>query len=180
MRRQLKTLMMVALLTGLGACAGTPTNLTPVSSFEESRYLGTWYEIARLDHGFERGLSNVTANYSLRDDGKIKVLNRGWSDKKQKWKDATGKAKFEGSRDIAHLKVSFFGPFYGDYIVFDLDKEDYDFAFVGGPTDKYLWLLGRTPEIDAGVKQRFIETAGKQGYDTDALLWVDQSKSTKP
>ena len=162
------------------ACAGTPTNLTPVTGFEESRYLGTWYEVARLDHGFERGLSNVTANYSLREDGKIKVVNRGWSEKKQAWKDATGKAKFKGERDKAHLKVSFFGPFYGDYIVFDLEKEKYGFAFVGGPTDKYLWLLARTPAVNDEVKQRFTEKAARQGYDTDALIWVDQSKAVTP
>ena len=177
MKLGLKAIIASALIGALTACAGTPTNLMPVSGFEEERYLGTWYEIARLDHSFEKGLTNVTANYSLRDDGKIKVLNRGWSTKKQKWKDATGKAKFAGDRDTAHLKVSFFGPFYGDYIVFDLDTENYTTAFIGSSTDKYLWLLARTPTIDPVTKQRFITQSSEAGYDASALVWVDQTRN---
>lgn len=125
-----------------------PENVEPVDEFEVDRYLGRWYEIARLDHSFEKGLSQVTATYSPRKDGGIKVINRGYSAEKQQWKEAEGKAYFVGSNDEAYLKVSFFGPFYGSYVVFELDKKDYQYAFISGPDNDYLWLLARTPNVD--------------------------------
>lgn len=91
-----------------------------------------WYEIARLDHSFERGLEQVTAEYSLREGGGVQVKNRGFSNKKNKWSEAEGKAFFVGKASEGYLKVSFFGPFYGSYVVFELDKDNYQYAFVSG------------------------------------------------
>lgn len=161
----------------LVSCAGKPVPVEPVAGFEADRYLGTWYEIARLDHSFERGLTNVSATYSYRDDGKIRVLNQGYNEKKDKQNKAEGKAKFAGSEDVGHLKVSFFGPFYGDYIVFDLDTEAYSYAFISGGTEKYLWLLAREPQVSDEVREDFISQARALGYPTDDLIWVDQSRA---
>ena len=171
-----KTLL-IPLVLALTACAGTPIEVTPVTNFEQEKYLGTWYEIARLDHSFERGLSNVTATYTRRDDGKITVLNRGFNDKKETYKTAKGKAKFAQGPSIGHLKVSFFGPFYGDYIIFGLDDAGYTNAFVSGGKDNYLWLLSRTPTISQSVREDFLNQSRKLGYNIDAILWVDQSRN---
>jgi len=151
-----------------------PEGVEPVDDFELDRYLGKWYEIARLDHPFERGLSRVTAEYSMRDDGGVRVVNRGFSAEKGEWDEAEGKAYFVASPGLAHLKVSFFGPFYGSYVVFELDKENYQYAFVSGPKTSYLWLLARTPTVSAEVLQRFIERSQALGFDTQALILVDQ------
>lgn len=156
------------------ACAGNPVNAVPVSGFDADRYLGTWYEVARLDHSFERGLSQVSATYTRREDGKIKVENRGFKASSSEYNDATGKAKFADTPDTGHLKVSFFGPFYGDYIIFDLDAA-YSRAYVSGGKDNYLWLLSRTPTITEDIRQDFIAKSSALGYDTDSLIWVDQS-----
>lgn len=158
----------------LSACTGTPKGVAPVSGFELDRYLGKWYEIARLDHSFEEGLSAVTADYSLQDNGRVKVINRGYNAEKDQWEEAEGKAKFVDEEDLAHLKVSFFGPFYGSYIVFGLDKQDYQYAFVAGPNHGYLWLLARTPEVSDDVIARFINEASQRGFETDNLIFVDQ------
>ena len=159
----------------MGACTGKPVKVEPVSGFELERYLGTWYEIARLDHSFERGLENVTANYSMRDDGGVRVINRGFSTQEEQWEEAEGKAYFVGESDVGWLKVSFFGPFYGSYIVFDLDAESYQYAFVSGPDTSYLWLLSRTPTVAADVLQRFRKQAEELGFDTGELIEVRQS-----
>lgn len=165
----------VALATVFGTgCTTLPAGVQPVSGFELNRYLGTWYEIARLDHSFERGLSQVSAQYSLRDDGGVRVLNRGFDAAKGEWKQAEGKAYFVGAADVAHLKVSFFGPFYGTYAVFDLDRAGYQHAFVSGPNTDYLWLLARTPTVSAELKDRFVAMARERGFDTSRLIWVDQ------
>jgi len=167
--------LLCGILLLISACTGLPKNVSPVDEFELDRYLGEWYEIARLDHRFERGLRNVTANYSLRKGGGIIVNNKGYSEEKGEWKEATGKAFAVGSPDVAHLKVSFFGPFYGSYAVFDLDKERYQHAFVSGNTTKYLWLLSRTPTVSEELLARFKEEAQKRGFDTAELIMVDQS-----
>ena len=168
------------LVIGLGltvsACTSVPDGIAPVGGFEADRYLGTWYEIARLDHSFERGLSNVSANYDRRDDGGIVVLNRGFKDKSGEWKDATGKAYFVEDSDVGHLKVSFFGPFYGSYIIFELD-EDYRYAFIAGNSRDNLWLLSRTPAISDRVRSDFIEQASTLGFAIDDLIWVDQDRN---
>ena len=158
----------------LAACTGIPEGVKPVSGFELDRYLGRWYEIARLDHPFERGLSRVTAEYSMRDDGGVRVVNRGFSAAKGEWDEAEGKAYFVESPDLGYLKVSFFGPFYGSYIVFELDQAGYQHAFVSGPDTSYLWLLARTPTVSDEVLQRFTERADALGFDTASLILVDQ------
>ena len=160
----------------LMGCDVAPDNVQPVSDFELNRYLGKWYEIARLDHSFERGLEQVTANYSLRSGGGVKVTNRGFNPEKNKWEEAEGKAYFVGAPDEAHLKVSFFGPFYGSYIVFELDRENYQYAFVSGPDKSYLWLLARTPEVDKTLIERFTKRAEALGYATDKLIFVEQKR----
>ncbi len=156
------------------ACSVTPPdNVKVVNNFEINRYLGSWYEIARLDHSFESGLEQVTANYSLRDDGGIKVINRGFNPAKNRWQQSEGKGYFTGPTSRAALKVSFFGPFYGGYNVIELDK-DYGYALVCGPDRSYLWILSRAPKLDEGVKQHLLETAQRYGFDTSKLVWVKQ------
>jgi apolipoprotein D and lipocalin family protein len=157
----------------LGSCAGLPEGVRPVQNFTLERFLGTWYEIARLDHSFERGLSRVTAEYSLNDDGTVKVVNRGFSEQRGTWKSAEGKARFVESEDLGYLKVSFFGPFYGSYIVAELDEETYRYALISGPNKDYLWLLARTPTIETAVKTRLIAKAKDLGFAVENLIYVD-------
>lgn len=166
-----------ALMVFLGGCVGIPEGVVPVEGFELERYLGKWYEIVRLDHSFERGLSRVTAEYSMREDGMVKVLNRGWSEEDSTWKEAEGRAAFVDRTDVGYLKVSFFGPFYGSYIVFDLDRSQYRHALVCGPKKSYLWLLSRTPEIDEALKDSLIAKAAALGFEVDRLIEVDQREA---
>lgn len=158
----------------LYGCAGRPKGIEPVQGFDIDRYLGKWYEIARLDHSFERGLSHVTAEYSRRVDGGVRVINRGYSSADGTWDEAEGKAYFVDNDSEGYLKVSFFGPFYGAYVVFALDKRDYQYAFIAGNDRSYLWLLARAPQVDEAVKTRFVSEAKALGFDTDALIFVDQ------
>lgn len=158
----------------LAGCVHAPQGVEPVGNFELQRYLGKWYEIARLDHSFERGLANVTAEYSLRDDGGVRVVNRGFSTRKNQWEEAEGRAAFVEGADQGFLKVSFFGPFYGSYVVFELDRENYQYALVAGPDKSYLWLLARSPTIDPALKERLIARAAELGFDTGKLIQVDQ------
>lgn len=166
--------MLVAALLLLGGCLGYPKTVKPVEQFDITRYLGTWYEIARLDHSFERGLDRVTAQYTLREDGGVTVVNRGYATEDGQWKEAVGKAFFVNDSDQGYLKVSFFGPFYGSYVVFELDQQDYQYAFVSGPDTSYLWLLSRTPKVDQALVDRFVARAGSLGFDTDALIFPAQ------
>ena len=165
---------LILLLTlALTGCLGMPDKVTPVQEFELENYLGTWHEIARLDHSFERGLTKVTADYSLRDDGGVKVVNRGYSVENQEWKEAEGKAYFVDGEETGYLKVSFFGPFYGSYVVFELDKADYQYAFVSGPNNDYLWLLAREPQIEKSVIDKFLSMSKERGFDTEQIIFVD-------
>jgi apolipoprotein D and lipocalin family protein len=157
----------------LAGCVGVPQGIEPVRGFDLDRYLGKWYEIARLDHSFERGMTRVTAEYSLRDDGGVRVVNRGFNATGGAWDEAVGKAYFVADEDQGYLKVSFFGPFYGAYVVFELDP-DYRYAFISGPDRSYLWLLARTPDLPETVRQRFVERATELGFDLDELIWVTQ------
>ena len=156
----------------LGGCATVPAGVEPVSPFVLDRYLGTWYEIARLDHSFERGLSRVTAEYSLAEDGSVRVVNRGYSERDKRWKQAEGRAVFAGQSNQGFLKVSFFGPFFGSYVIIDLDP-DYRHALVCGPSRSYLWILARTPTLPDAVSQRLIARAASLGFATDSLIFVE-------
>ena len=156
----------------LAGCVGAPEHIQPVDNFELQRYLGTWYEIARLDHSFERGLEQVTANYSLRDDGGVKVINKGFNAIKNKWKQAEGKAYFVGEPDIGQLKVSFFGPFYGGYNIIELDKTNYQYSLVCGPNLSYLWILARDPQLDKTIVDKLVAKAKSLGFATDKLIYV--------
>lgn len=160
------------MLLMLSACVSTPQGTQPVRDFDVHRYLGKWYEIARLDHSFERGLESVTAEYSMREDGGVRVVNRGYSPKDGQWREAEGRAYFVQSPDIGHLKVSFFGPFYGAYVVFELDRENYNYSFVCGPDRSYLWLLARTPQVSDAVIERFKLRAAELGFDLSKLHMV--------
>ncbi|HPC93977.1 MAG TPA: lipocalin family protein [Sedimentisphaerales bacterium] len=163
-----------AVLTG---CAGAPSGIRPVQDFDLSRYLGTWYEIARLDHSFERGLSNVSATYTMRKDGGVNVLNKGYDKRKDQWKQAKGKAYFVGEPTTGHLKVSFFGPFYGSYVIIALDRDQYSYALVCGPSRSYLWILARDRSLDPSVVDMLAARAKELGFDTDALIWVEHDRS---
>jgi len=158
------------------ACSTTPPKgVTPIEGFNAELYLGSWYEIARFNHPFERGLEQVTATYSKREDGGLKVVNRGFNPKKQRWQESTGKAYFTGQPSRAALKVSFFGPFYGGYNVIALDPE-YQHALVCGPNRDYLWILSRTPQISEQVKTSLVNTARENGFDVSQLIWVKQTR----
>lgn len=172
MRNRLQILLFVflCLLTG---CTGLPDGIAPVRGFELQPYLGKWYEIARLDHSFERGLQQVTATYSLRDDGGVRVINRGFNTEDKAWSEAEGRAYFVGPADVGHLKVSFFGPFFGSYVIFELG-ESYDYVFLTGNSREYLWLLARTPQVDDALYRHFLDRAAQLGFDTTSLIRVDQ------
>ncbi|MEI6577677.1 MAG: lipocalin family protein [Bacteroidota bacterium] len=150
---------------------------TVVKELDVQRYLGTWYEIARFNHSFERGLVGVTAKYSLRDDGKIKVVNSGYKDSLNgKFSQAEGKAKIpDPINNPAKLKVSFFLFFYGDYYVMELDK-DYQWAVIGSSSDKYLWILSRKPQIKQDLYNELRERLKKRGYDVSKLIEVRQQE----
>lgn len=165
-------LLVVAGLS-LFACTNIPDGVTPVKGFEKQRYLGTWYEIARLDHSFERGLEQVTATYTEREDGGVKVINQGFNPEKNEWKSAEGKAYFVSEPDIGHLKVSFFGPFYASYVIAELDKENYDYALITGPDTSFLWILSRTPTLPQNTLERLVKQAQQYGFDTSELILVN-------
>ena len=171
-RRRVGLLLAAGFL--LAGCVGIPEGVEPVDEFELDRYLGKWYEIARLDHSFERGLEQVTAEYSVREDGGVRVINRGYSVADGDWSEAEGKAYFVRNPDEGYLKVSFFGPFYGAYVVFGLDKDNYQYSFVTGPNRSYLWLLSRTPAVDPQVLELFLRRSSELGFATDALIFVKQ------
>jgi apolipoprotein D and lipocalin family protein len=159
----------------ISGCLGMPESVVPVKDFELNKYLGKWYEIARLDHSFERGLEKVTAEYSLREGGGILVKNRGFYVKKNRWTEAEGKAFFIGEPNEGYLKVSFFGPFYTSYVIFELDKENYHYAFISGKDTSYLWLLSRTPTVDEDLLIQFSKKAKKLGFNTEQLIFVNHN-----
>lgn len=161
----------------LGSCATAPPDgLRPVTSFDIQRYLGQWHEIARLDHSFERGMTDVTATYRLQDDGSVQVINRGYDTQRQAWKEAVGRAVFLGDSRTASLKVSFFGPFYGGYHVIALDRE-YRWALVAGADRDYLWILSRDKTMPADIRGQLVQQARELGFAVDKLIWVDQKRA---
>lgn len=169
---RLLTMALCSLL--ISGCVTTPAGVPVVKEFDLERYLGTWYEIARLDHRFERGLSRVSANYSKRTDGGIDVINRGFDSEKSKWKEAKGRAYQVGEPGEARLKVTFFWPFYAGYNVIELDRDNYEYAVVCGPDKKYLWILARDRTLAEPVLKQLVARAKQLGFDTDALIYVDQ------
>jgi len=167
-----RLLLFISIL--MSGCVNIPENVSPVTGFDIDRYLGTWYEIARLDHSFERGLERVTAEYSLRDDGGIEVVNKGLDPQKNRWKEAIGKAYFVGDSNLGSLKVSFWGPFYSSYNIIALDKNNYSYSMVCGPNKSYLWILAREPHMEESLKFELINKAKDLGFETEKLIHVTQ------
>jgi apolipoprotein D and lipocalin family protein len=174
-RRMLGILILVA-TTVLG-CTSAPKGLEPVDKFDGGRYMGKWYEIARLDHSFERNLSNVSAIYTAKEQGEIAVLNRGFNEKDGEWEQIEGKARFVGDETIGSLKVSFFGPFYGGYHIIELDRVDYSYAMVAGPSRSYLWILSRATKLDGAIYSRLVTRAADLGFDTTELIRVAHDRT---
>ena len=167
----------ILLVTVLSGCTGIPKGLEPVTDFEPDRYLGKWYEIARLDHSFERGLTNVSAEYTRKDNGDIRVLNRGFKVKTGEWKDIEGRARLIKDDKVGSLKVSFFGPFYGGYHIIELDKINYSYAMVSGPSRSYLWILSRERNMDEGIYAKLVSRADKLGFETEQLILVAHDRT---
>ena len=167
----MKYVGIIVLVLSISSCVSVPEGIEPVDDFELSRYLGRWYEIARLDHSFERGLENVSATYSMREDGGVRVLNQGYSPIDKSWRTAEGKAYFVNEKDSAHLKVSFFGPFYGAYVVFYLD-EGYQTALVVGPDRSYFWILSRSLSIAEADLKKLLRIAQNKGVNTEKLIYL--------
>ena len=160
----------------LAGCAlDPPAGVVPVSGFELSRYLGQWYEIARLDQSFERGMTDVSARYRMREDNSVEVINRGYQTAKGQWREAVGTARFIGEPTRGSLKVSFFGPFYGGYHIAALDP-DYRWSLVIGPDTGYAWILSRDKTLPVGIREQLVRQAAAVGIDTSALIWVQHSR----
>jgi apolipoprotein D and lipocalin family protein len=166
-------LFLIILASLLASCVSIPKGIEPVQNFKLERYLGTWYEIARLDHKFERGLSHVSAEYTRRDDGGVRVKNLGYSAAKDRWEETVGKAYFVADENTGHMKVTFQWPFYGSYVIFRLD-DNYQYSYVTGNDRKTLWLLARTPSVDEKILQDFKNTAQREGFDLKSLRLVNQ------
>ena len=168
---------LMAALCLLAGCAnfGPPPGVSVVAPFDLQRYQGRWYELARLDHAFERGMTDVSALYSPQPDGSVRVVNRGFDSTKGQWREAVGKALFTGSPTTGSLKVSFFGPFYGGYHVAALSP-DYRWALVVGPTLGYCWVLARDTQLLASEREAIVAHARHLGVDTAALIWVPHER----
>lgn len=173
MKKLLLSLSLALVLFVTGCEDKKPQKVTPIENFKLSEYLGTWYEIARLEHRFEKGMEAISATYSMREDGGVKVLNKGYKTKEKEWSDAEGKAYFVQSPEKGFLKVSFFGPFYGSYIVMDTDYETY--TMISGPDLSYFWILSRKPTLDEKILNRLLAQAKEAGFDTSKLIYPDQS-----
>jgi len=169
----MRLLSCLALIMLLSGCVGIPDNIKPVEGLDAQRYLGTWHEVARLENRFETGLEQISAQYSLREDGGLRVLNRGYNPEEKRWKEAEGKAYFVGSPTQGRLKVSFFGPFYGAYNIIALD-ENYGWSLVCGPDRSYLWILARTPRLPDSVLSELVSKAKSLGFETDRLIYAKQ------
>lgn len=167
----LKTTYILLVSVIMWGCVDLPEKVEPVQKFNMTRYLGTWYEIARLDHLFERGLNNVTAEYARSENGGMTIKNRGYMVMHQEWRESEAKADFVGERNVGHLKVSYIPMTYQSYAIFDLD-EDYEHAMVCGDDTGYLWLLARSPDANEYVIDEFIEKAQALGFDTSELIFV--------
>lgn len=169
------TILSIMTIASLNSCRSIPKGAVAVKPFYSQKYMGKWYEIARLDFRFEKNLNNTTATYSFNDNGTIKVVNKGFNYITNQWKEAVGKAKFVSDANEAKLKVSFFGPFYSGYNVLALDPE-YKYALIVGKNLDYLWLLSRETTIPQKVKADYLAIAKKLGYNTAKLIWVEHNK----
>lgn len=172
-----KNILILAVLLSVFGCTSTGVKYAKYNDkdFKREKYLGKWYEIARKDHWFEKGLNNVTAEYSLKKNGDIEVKNSGYSTKKQKREVAIGNAKI--SKNIGNiLKVSFFGPFYADYIILDYDRENYTYALVRSKKPEYLWILSRSPTIEPEILKGLLKKAEDDGLTVNDLIYVEQKK----
>ena len=164
----------MVLLAVVAGCTGVPEGLVPVSPFDAGRYLGRWYEIARLDHPFERNLTHVHAEYSRGDGEEILVLNRGFDRTSGQWREIRGMARLSGEKSVGSLEVSFFRPFWGGYHVIALDRDAYGYAMVAGPNRSYLWILSRERTLDGGTLAELVSKARAWGFDVDRLIYVSQ------
>ena len=171
MKKLTKAILVLSLALATGCVSGPKVDNAPVAALDLNRYLGEWYEIARFDHSFERGVEQAKANYSLKDDGTIEVVNSGIKNGKPK----TAIGKGTKTDTPALLRVSFFGPFYADYRVMMID-EDYTYALVGSGGADYLWILSRTPGLSETAKSELLAEAQRRGYDTGKLIWVRHGK----
>ncbi len=169
--------ILIYLILGISvlfSCSTIPNGAEAVRNFKKEKYLGKWYEIARLDFKYERNLNNTTAEYSFNENGSIRVDNKGYNTEKEEWDQAIGKAKFVDNADVAMLKVSFFGPFYGGYNVIAIDT-DYKYALVAGSSTDYLWILSRETSIPDDIRKEYLKIAQRIGYKTEDLLWVEHN-----
>lgn len=174
----MRGLLIVVVTFFLAACTTSiPVGLQPVTGIEQNRYLGRWYEIARLNHRFERDLEAVTATYTLRDDGRIGVANRGFNIEDEDWEMVTASAEFLGDPTVGRLKVKFFGLFVGGYNIVYLDKENYQYVIVCGDNRNVMWILARTPTLDKTTQDRLVAKAQSMGFAVNELIWVDQARN---
>lgn len=174
---RLAVLALLGLLLMTG-CAQTTRHIPAVEPFDIERYVGTWYEIARLPHSFEEGLTHVTAQYTLTPQGTVLVVNRGYDPEKNEWRTARAKAKLTSKENRGELRVTFFWPFSAAYRVIDLDQENYEYAMVTSSRMNYFWILSRSPEIDAQRLQQLLAKATDHGFDLTGLIMVDQTSRT--
>jgi len=172
-----KIIIILLLLFALAGCSGIPSGVKAVRDFDINRYQGRWYEIARLDHSFERGLNSVSAIYTLRKDGGIDVLNKGFDGQSNRWKQAKGRAYFTQDKTVGRLRVTFFWPFYGGYNIIALDKDNYSYAMVCGPSSSYLWILAREKTLSNPVMDNLLKTAESLGFKTSNLIFVEHNQN---
>jgi apolipoprotein D and lipocalin family protein len=170
-----KLFLLVVLL--LAGCTGIPSGITVVDHFALDRYLGNWYEVARIDNWFEKGVEQATASYTLAGDGSVKVVNKGYKVKKQQWKTIEGRAVFIDDTSKGALKVSFFGPFYASYNVIALDRDNYSWAVVCGRNRSYFWILSRTPVMERELLDELVRNAGTMGFDISKIHRVSQQQT---
>jgi apolipoprotein D and lipocalin family protein len=178
MKRQILQPIAIALVLALSSLqlAASPSHVEPLTDFKLESYLGTWHEIARIENSIEEGLSNVTASYYLKKNGTIKVINKGFNDEDGEWEEAEGRAYFNSEANIAHLDVTFFWPFYVDYIVFEFEDSENGYAFVTSDSTDYLWLLARKPVVDDTLVERFLMLAEQMEFNTKELIFVSQAR----
>lgn len=174
----IRNIIIIAFLVAvvIVGCTAIPENLKPITGFEAERYLGKWYEIARLDHSFERHLSNVSATYTRGENGEIRVLNKGYNTKTGQWKQIEGHARFLEEENVGSLKLWFFGPFYGGSHILALDRQNSSYPMVPGPSRSYLWILSRNTTLDGAVFADLVSKASEWGFDTAKLIRVEHNR----